>query len=151
MSLSTGDTLLRAIIDHPEDDLPRRAYADWLEEQGQPERAELIRLQLEMAKLAPDEDTAPNEWECPRDWELDRRCDQLLEAHHTEWFGKIESLVEHHQIDRGFVEYIDVGARQFAQWAEEIFAAAPTIHQVYLDQIGRNMPAVARRPELGRL
>ncbi len=40
------DGLIRAIIDAPDDDLPRLVYADWLEEHGQPARAELLRLQL---------------------------------------------------------------------------------------------------------
>jgi uncharacterized protein (TIGR02996 family) len=35
----------------PDDDAPRLIYADWLEEHGQPERAEFIRLQIEMARM----------------------------------------------------------------------------------------------------
>ncbi|MBY0515104.1 MAG: TIGR02996 domain-containing protein [Gemmataceae bacterium] len=35
--------LLRAICSHPGDDTPRLVFADWLEERGQPERAEFIR------------------------------------------------------------------------------------------------------------
>lgn len=42
---------LRAIIAAPADDLPRLAYADWLEESGEPERAEFIRVQCEIAEL----------------------------------------------------------------------------------------------------
>jgi uncharacterized protein (TIGR02996 family) len=38
--------LLRAVIDEPENDIHRLAYADWLAETGHVERAELIRLQL---------------------------------------------------------------------------------------------------------
>ncbi len=47
--MTDGDAILRAILDDPADDLPRLAYADWLEENGQMERAEFIRLQLELA------------------------------------------------------------------------------------------------------
>lgn len=42
-------TFLRAIIASPADDGPRLVYADWLEEQGEGERAEFIRLQIKMA------------------------------------------------------------------------------------------------------
>ena len=42
--------LCRAVVKQPEDDLPRLMAADWLEEHGQPERAEYIRVQLELAK-----------------------------------------------------------------------------------------------------
>lgn len=44
-----GDTLLQAIIDDPADDLPRLAFADWLEEQGTDYAiiaANLIRKQI---------------------------------------------------------------------------------------------------------
>jgi uncharacterized protein (TIGR02996 family) len=36
---------LAAILDRPDDDLPRLVYADWLDEHGEPERAEFIRTQ----------------------------------------------------------------------------------------------------------
>lgn len=38
----------RAIIESPDDDTVRLIYADWLDEHGQPERAEFIRLQCEL-------------------------------------------------------------------------------------------------------
>jgi uncharacterized protein (TIGR02996 family) len=41
---------LRAIAAAPEDDVHRLVYADWLDEHGEPERAELIRLQCEDAQ-----------------------------------------------------------------------------------------------------
>jgi uncharacterized protein (TIGR02996 family) len=43
--------LLRAICAEPEDDTPRLVAADWLEEHGDPDRAALIRLQVELARL----------------------------------------------------------------------------------------------------
>src|SRR5438105_1569872 len=57
-----GQALLDAILDEPEDDLPRLAYADWLEEQGDgalSERALLIRCQLRTQDLYPGR---PCEW-----------------------------------------------------------------------------------------
>jgi uncharacterized protein (TIGR02996 family) len=46
-----GDTILRAVLRDPVDDAPRLVYADWLEDHGQPERAEFIRLQCGLPKL----------------------------------------------------------------------------------------------------
>jgi uncharacterized protein (TIGR02996 family) len=40
------NTLLQAIGDDPDDDLPRLAYADWLEENGRSDHAWLLRHQL---------------------------------------------------------------------------------------------------------
>jgi uncharacterized protein (TIGR02996 family) len=42
--------LLRTIAENPGDDRPRLIMADWLEENGEPEHAELIRVQCELAK-----------------------------------------------------------------------------------------------------
>lgn len=50
--MTTHDALLAAVLAAPEDDLPRLVFADHLEgELGQPERAEFIRVQVELAKL----------------------------------------------------------------------------------------------------
>jgi uncharacterized protein (TIGR02996 family) len=43
--------LLAAVLAGPDDDLPRLVYADWLDENGRPERAEFIRVQCELAQL----------------------------------------------------------------------------------------------------
>jgi uncharacterized protein (TIGR02996 family) len=43
--------LLRAVLDEPGDDNIRLVCADWYEENGQPERAEFIRLQIEQGRL----------------------------------------------------------------------------------------------------
>jgi uncharacterized protein (TIGR02996 family) len=46
--MSDHDALLRAICENPADDLPRLVYADWLEENGQPERAAFIRTEIDI-------------------------------------------------------------------------------------------------------
>ena len=51
MILTAGDALLADIIAHPEDDGLRLIYADWLEENGQEERAEFVRAQCRIAAL----------------------------------------------------------------------------------------------------
>lgn len=42
--------LLRSILASPEEDLPRLVYADWCEENGESERAEFIRVGVELAR-----------------------------------------------------------------------------------------------------
>ncbi|MGL4554101.1 MAG: TIGR02996 domain-containing protein, partial [Gemmataceae bacterium] len=46
-----GQGLLRDIIDHPGDDGLRRIYADWLDDDGQHDRAEFLRAQLDLAAM----------------------------------------------------------------------------------------------------
>ena len=44
---------LAVIRDRPDDDAPRLRFADWLEEHGEWERAEFVRVQVELAGLGP--------------------------------------------------------------------------------------------------
>jgi uncharacterized protein (TIGR02996 family) len=44
------DNLLQAVLDHPSDDAPRLVMADYLDENGEPLRAEFIRTQIAMAQ-----------------------------------------------------------------------------------------------------
>ncbi len=49
--MTDADALLRAICATPDADLPRLAFADYLDENGDPERAAFIRAQVEVARL----------------------------------------------------------------------------------------------------
>lgn len=49
--LAEHEAFLRAIFDAHDDDTPRLVYADFLQESGEPERAELIRVQCQLAAL----------------------------------------------------------------------------------------------------
>jgi uncharacterized protein (TIGR02996 family) len=48
--MSQQEGILAAIQEAPDDDTPRLVYADWLAEHGDPERAEFIRVQCELAR-----------------------------------------------------------------------------------------------------
>lgn len=47
--MTDHDALLAAIIANPDDDTVRLVYADWLDENGQGERAEFIRVQVALS------------------------------------------------------------------------------------------------------
>jgi uncharacterized protein (TIGR02996 family) len=51
--MSDEAALLSAIIHHPDEDTPRLAYADWLDENDDPDRAEFIRVQIRLADMPP--------------------------------------------------------------------------------------------------
>ncbi len=51
--LEQHEAFLRAIFDTPADDTARLVYADYLQENGQEKRAQLIRVQCELARLPP--------------------------------------------------------------------------------------------------
>ena len=48
--MTQRDALLRAVCENPDDDLPRLVFADWCDENGEPERAEFIRTQIELRR-----------------------------------------------------------------------------------------------------
>jgi uncharacterized protein (TIGR02996 family) len=89
--MNQDETLLQAIIDDPDDDMVRLVYADWLDDRGQSERAEFIRVQIELARL-PFEDE--------RISELQAREFRLLARHGMTWLNGATSGTFH----RGFRE-----------------------------------------------
>jgi uncharacterized protein (TIGR02996 family) len=59
--------LLRAVIERPWEDLPRLAYADRLDELGEADRAEFVRVQRRLAELEVESGhpkTTPLAWSC---------------------------------------------------------------------------------------
>jgi uncharacterized protein (TIGR02996 family) len=67
--LSQHEAFLRAIFDAPDDDTPRLVYADFLQENGEDDRAEFIRVQCELARGQDQWDERCNELQV-REWEL---------------------------------------------------------------------------------
>lgn len=130
-TLADGTGLLHAILAHPEDDAPRLVYADWLEERGQAERAELIRVQCEIVR----EESYPGDRWCAeaggkllrgvadcykcRPCCLRRRQDELLKANYppNHWLWAGEPLREipsaAYTFRRGFVADV---ALTLADW-----------------------------------
>jgi uncharacterized protein (TIGR02996 family) len=118
-----GDALFRAIREHPEEDTPRLVYADWLQESGQPERAEFIRLQCEAWALCPAYPTLAA---------ARTRASDLLKAFGDRWYEELPALpgVEWGSLFvRGFVDTVRTS------WIEDLprtldlaFAATPLRH-----------------------
>jgi len=89
-------SFLADILAHPDDDAPRLIYADWLDEHGDPYRAEFIRLQCARARLPVDDvDHVP----------LLHREEELLQRHGTVWKAVLPRLesVAWGEFERGFV------------------------------------------------
>lgn len=70
--------LLAACRARPGDDLPRLVLADWLNENGQPERGEFIRIQVEVSHPTADVE---------RIRRLKKREAELLAEYENEWTG----------------------------------------------------------------
>ncbi len=74
--MSDREAFVAAIAANPADDLPRLVFADWLDEHGDPERAEFIRTQIRWHHADTVERKA-----------LDARAGELLREHWMTWFG----------------------------------------------------------------
>lgn len=106
---------LTAIIEHPEDDGPRIAYANWLKKQGDP-RGEFIHLGCKMAKKK--ERTPPHN-------RLRIRIEELLKEYGKEWKGPFEKLGIECDFRRGFIESPDIAVNQFLQKGEKLMEHEP--------------------------
>jgi uncharacterized protein (TIGR02996 family) len=69
--------------EHPEDDTPRLILADWLDEHGDPGRAEFIRLQCRITS-ALDQPLNPEQRQI-----AENRTEELLDRYGGEWAGPL--------------------------------------------------------------
>jgi uncharacterized protein (TIGR02996 family) len=105
--MTDEDALLRAIVASPEDDAPRLVYADWCEENGDPDRAEFIRTQIELARLSPADDRYP---------ELAHRAEELEDRHRNAWRQGTPAAVVVSGFVRGFPETVGPPLRNWPHW-----------------------------------
>lgn len=126
--MTDGDALLAAILANPDEDTPRLAFADWLEENGDHDRAEFIRVQVERARLAAGGEPPSG----PQAAELRAREQVLLGARGFEWLaplrgpgGPLRHPGAHGQFRRGFVEVVWMPASWFLVCADALFRSVP--------------------------
>ncbi|MDB5306685.1 MAG: hypothetical protein JWO38_887 [Gemmataceae bacterium] len=151
--------LLKAIIQNPDEETPRLVLADWLVVLVQPERAEFIRTQAELARGGSND-------------RLLERQRALLARNGPAWVGPLGSAGaacgdgmacsdggwvqwgSRFLFRRGFVDEVDMSPAKFARLAGRLFAANPirVMHfptgLQHRTQRGWLRPALAR-PELG--
>src|SRR4051794_39792665 len=102
--------LLQAVLDAPDDDAPRLAYAKWSEDQGDAAsvaRAELIRTQIDLARLD------PADLQAGRVFVTQQRTVELVARHGSAWAGALAGWVEAFHFVRGFAGWIGLTARSF--------------------------------------
>ena len=125
---SDGEALFRAICEQPREDMPRLVYADWLQENGRPERAEFIRLQCEAWHLCPA---------YPTDTEARTAASRILKQYGDLWHAELPAVVEVTWSDlfvRGFVDVAWITAKgDVRAQLDAVFAAAPVQHLTVTD------------------
>ena len=105
--------LLNAIIADPDEDTPRLVYADWLQEHDRPERAELIRAQISLAR-SKDDDSAAQQRTL---WQT--RVRALLQTHSERWRKELPTVprVRWGPFEHGMVESVTLKIRSWTSIA----------------------------------
>src|SRR4051812_47688067 len=144
--MDAGDALLQEILEHPDDDVPRLVYADWLDDTGgQPEqaRAEFIRLQVLLAGLPGEDERRP---------ELEARERRLRKRHARAWLGPMRLDVHDCAFERGFVVHLSLDAVSLLRWQDQIARSEP-VRSVHLTSARQRevLECLAALPFLERL
>ena len=114
--MSDGDALRRAIVARPDDDTLRLVYADWLDENGRPERAGFVRAQVWAAQAEPFGPDARRHAAAAA---------RVPKAQKDEWAKPVRQRVLEWRFARGFVEHVAVDVATFPRDAAALFAAEP--------------------------
>jgi uncharacterized protein (TIGR02996 family) len=146
--MSRKQAFLHAIRADPDDDSTRLVYADWLEEHGDPDRAEFIRLQVQRAVLDPHR--------IIRGWRPKGREAQLLASHEDDWLGHAADWLNnngaHWAFHRGLI-HLEINGRAFLSpdlpRGLEACLRAGWVETLELGMDPEDMAALAASPRLG--
>jgi uncharacterized protein (TIGR02996 family) len=135
--MSAEQGFLADIVAHPEDNAPRLVYADWLDDHDQPERAEFIRVQIELSRIDPTDDRYP---------ELHLRQLQLLSEHEQQWLGPWADHLVHWRFQRGMLHEVTIQPEPFITGGADLFARHPVHTVAFVDDWGESLApeAIAR-------
>jgi uncharacterized protein (TIGR02996 family) len=135
--MTERDAFLRAIVADPADDTVRLAFADWLDEHDETERAEFIRLQIERER-AGHEPTTPD---------LPPRGQKLLDANKQRWLGPLTELDIYDGFSavfrRGFVECAMIHGRFVGEYAEAVRTHCPALTELEVVGVRGYGPQIA--------
>lgn len=138
--MADEQSFLEEICAHPDDDLRRLIYADWLEDQGDP-RGEFIRVQCELATLKKTQ---------KRFKELKEREQRLLFRYEHQWTDAIPYSLRKCIFRRGFIEECSVALSYFTRNWQKILQLTP-LRDVTFTRVQDRLPLLADCPGLSRL
>jgi uncharacterized protein (TIGR02996 family) len=116
--MSGPQAFLSEIIANPDDDTARLVYADWLEDNDDPERAEFIRAQVRLASMS--------SWE-PERFDLEERALDLLADHRAEWLAHLPKWAREMRLTfrRGFVGEAEMSPAVFLERGDRLAELVP--------------------------
>ncbi len=136
MSAAAERAFFDALREQPAEDGPRLIYADWLEEHGEPDRAEFIRVQCALARLPDDDRARP---------QLQVREAILREANELRWANPVRPFVTAWEFRRGVIDSVSVDTGQFLTNGPALFEIAPVRKVRFVDVGDRLIELVQAR------
>jgi uncharacterized protein (TIGR02996 family) len=146
--MTEREAFLRAIREDPEDDVVRLVFADWLDERGEHDAAEFIRLQCELEPVR-------HRLEDLRTRELIYR-EQRLENHRFGTAFEIDpaALRAHYEklgYCRGLPDWMVISLDNLLKHGDQLFAAYPTLRELAIFGIEGRGADLAACPLLARI
>jgi uncharacterized protein (TIGR02996 family) len=141
----TGSTLLDAILANPTIDPPRLDYAKWLKANGDPDRAEFIKVQCDRA--------AKDRFD-PAQERLEKKEKSLLRKHEAKWLSELPEWARRGAtFRRGFVGVLRVDLDAIVKGFAELVKLTP-VDGIELSSGGapaKSVKALAKCPQAARL
>ena len=140
MESTEEEALLAGIRETPDDDAPRLVYADWLEENGQAERGQYIRLQCQANQLA--------EGSSERD-DAEDQTGKLFAAHAHDWMAEVPEILDSTITERGFWTWVTADVNIYLDFIKNhsLIPFAPT-QKLQLYNPGKHFKKLLDSPEL---
>ena len=150
--MNERDAFIRGIAANLYDDTPRLAFADWLDEHGEHDRAEFIRVQCELEPIR-------DKYEIPRAAELHAREEHFGSRgmHQTNGarmarnmppeLGRLAVRRSSVEFRRGFPDLLRLSARRFVSDSEIRTRHAPDTPPLVVHCLQRLGRAVGRRDQ----
>jgi uncharacterized protein (TIGR02996 family) len=114
--MAADDGLVAYILAQPDDLTPRLVYADWLDEHGETERSEFIRVQIELSQA---------EVYSPRWRKLEARERWFLKHRKKQWLAPLKGLTLYSRFFRGFVEDVTTYSWTWLERGDRLLRLTP--------------------------
>lgn len=152
--MATQEDFLQSIFENLQDDEPRLVYADWLDENGEPNRAEFIRTQCELFRLQQtphSASSAESAEKLARVKYLDERQRKLQNTHGWDWAEELG--VNSWYFERGFVSRVEVNFEHpnVKDHILKLMKQCPALHFRDVNQFCEFEPMLEALPYLGSI
>jgi uncharacterized protein (TIGR02996 family) len=124
--MTDREALYAAICAHPDEDTPRLAFADFLDEQGGKQntfRAEFIRTEVALAR----EERWSKPWRAlaEKSRKLNYRVFELARKNKLPWVAHLKGRALAWELDHGFIGHVTVYSKRFVAEAKKFFDDDP--------------------------